>query len=110
MFLKRCQAMLFEANTAHEAVLNLLTGQLVGALTITASLWEAEAWVLPALQPLLQDNPRLTLNLLVQDEQLDLIEHGIDIAIRSGQLADSKFRLPAPWLSCPRSSLPRPCI
>jgi DNA-binding transcriptional LysR family regulator len=90
VFLKRCQAMLFEANTAHEE-LNLLTGQLVGALTITASLWEAEAWVLPALQPLLQDNPRLTLNLLVQDEQLDLIEHGIDIAIRSGQLADSSL-------------------
>ena len=90
VFLKRCQAMLFEANTAHEE-LNLLTGQLVGALTITASQWEAEAWVLPALQPLLQDNPKLTLNLLAHDQQLDLIEHGIDIAIRSGQLADSSL-------------------
>ena len=90
VFLKRCQAMLFEANTAHEE-LNQLTGQLVGALTITASQWEAEAWVLPALQPLLQDNPKLTLNLLAHDQQLDLIEHGIDIAIRSGQLADSSL-------------------
>ena len=90
VFLTRCQAMLFEANTAHEEI-EQMTGQLVGTLTITASQWQADVWILPALAPLLQANPKLILNLLVDDRRLDLIEHHIDIAIRSGVLLDSNL-------------------
>lgn len=90
VFLKHCQAMLFEAQTAHEE-LSQLTGQLAGQLTITASQLEAKLWLLPALTPLLQANPKLTLNLIVNDQRMDLIEHGIDIAIRSGQMHDSSY-------------------
>ncbi len=88
VFLSRCQAMLFEANTAHEELAQMV-GQLVGTLTITVSQWQAECWLLPALTPLLQNNPKLNLHLLIGDNRLDLVEHSIDIAIRGGVLADS---------------------
>lgn len=90
VFLKRCQAMLLEANTAHEELAQMV-GQLVGTLTMTVSQWEADVWVLPALTPLLQANPKLILHLLVDDRRLDMVEHNIDIAIRSGVLTDSSL-------------------
>ncbi|MBS1175053.1 MAG: LysR family transcriptional regulator [Burkholderiaceae bacterium] len=90
VFLIRCQAMLFEANTAHEELAQMVD-QLVGTLTITASQWQADVWLLPALTPLLQANPNLRLHLLVNDRRLDLVENNIDIAIRSGVLADSSL-------------------
>lgn len=90
IFLKHCQAMLHEARSAHEE-LSQLTGQLAGQLTITASQMEAKLWLLPAIAPLLQANPKLTLNLLVSDHYIDLVAHGVDIALRSGPLNDSSF-------------------
>ncbi len=99
LFLKRCDAMLFEANSAHEEI-SQLSGQLAGQLTITASNLEAQSLVLPALAPLLQAHPKLMLNLRVDDQQMDLVAHGVDVAIRAGRLADSSL------IARPLASLP----
>jgi DNA-binding transcriptional LysR family regulator len=88
VFLRRCEAMLFEAESAYEEV-QQLTGKLTGLLTITASLFEAQHWVLPALEPLLQANPKLRLNMLISNYQMDMVVNSIDIAIRAGGLTDS---------------------
>lgn len=90
LFLKRCEAMLFEANSAHEEI-SQMSGQLAGQLTITASNLEAQSLVLPALAPLLQAHPKLILNLRVDDHQMDLVAHGVDMAIRAGRLEDSSL-------------------
>ncbi len=90
LFLKRCEAMLFEANSAHEEI-SQMSGQLAGQLTITASNLEAQSLVLPALAPLLRAHPKLLLNLRVDDHQMDLVANGVDMAIRAGRLADSSL-------------------
>ena len=90
VFLKRCEAMLFEAHSAHEEI-SQMSGQLAGQLTITASNLEAQSIVLPALAPLLQAHPKLILNLQVDDYQMELVAHGVDMAIRAGRLEDSSL-------------------
>ena len=90
VFLKRCEAMLFEAHSAHEEI-SQMSGQLAGQLTITASNLEAQSIVLPALAPLLQAHPKLILNLQVDDHQMDLVAHGVDMAIRAGRMEDSSL-------------------
>ena len=89
-FFKRCEAMLFEANAAHEEIAQL-GGQLSGTLTIAVSNLEAQSIVLPALANFLQSHPKVVLNLLVNDQKIDLVAQGIDIAIRIGDLEDSSL-------------------
>lgn len=90
VFLRRCEAMLFEANSAHEEI-HQMSGQLSGQLTITASNLEAQSIVLPALSAWLRAHPKLIMNLRVDDHRMDLVANGVDIAIRAGKLEDSSL-------------------
>ncbi|MGL4766773.1 MAG: LysR family transcriptional regulator [Formosimonas sp.] len=90
VFLKRCDAMLFEAHAAHDE-LHQSYGELAGTLTIAVAHLEADTWLLPALKPLLYQHPKLIPHLVVGDGYINLVEHGIDIAIRSGELTDSSL-------------------
>lgn len=88
-FYQRCEAMLLEANTANEE-LHQLHNELAGSITIAAAHLEAETWLFPALQPLLQQHPKLVPHLVISNDFVNLIQQGIDIAIRStGDLSDS---------------------
>ena len=106
IFLQHCQGMLAEATSAHEA-LGEMTGKLIGQLTITTSQLDAKTLVLPALTPMLQANPKLILNLIVDDRQIDLVAGAVDIAIRAGKLEDSSLvarslgRLPEVLVAAP---------
>ena len=106
IFLQHCQGMLTEATNAHEA-LGEMTGKLIGQLTITTSQLDAKTLVLPALTPMLQANPKLILNLIVDDRQIDLVAGAVDIAIRAGKLEDSSLvarslgRLPEVLVAAP---------
>ena len=106
IFLQHCQGMLAEATNAHEA-LGEMTGKLIGQLTITTSQLDAKTLVLPALTPMLQANPKLILNLIVDDRQIDLVAGAVDIAIRAGKLEDSSLvarslgRLPEVLVAAP---------
>jgi DNA-binding transcriptional LysR family regulator len=88
VFLRHCEAMLLEAETAHEQ-LHHANNELSGTITIAAAHWEADTWLIPALKPLLYQNPNLVPHLVVSDQQVDIVKEGIDIAIRSGGLKDS---------------------
>lgn len=62
-----------------------------GKLTITAPVTYGEKMVAPCLHGFLQRYPALELELILTNKKLDMIERGIDLAIRLGQLDDSSF-------------------
>lgn len=63
----------------------------VGELRIAAPVGFSGHLVTDALTPLLRAHPQLSLRLFFQDEQIDLIEQRIDLAIRVGSLEDSSL-------------------
>lgn len=63
----------------------------VGELRIAAPVGFSGHLVTDALAPLLRAHPQLSLRLFFQDEQIDLIEQRIDLAIRVGSLEDSSL-------------------
>ena len=82
-FYEGCAAMLEAAHSAH-ARLSELHDEVVGELTISAPVGFAATHLSAAVRPLLAAHPRLTLRLVVTDDQLDLARERIDLAIAIG--------------------------
>lgn len=47
---------------------------------------------LPAIEQLCQEYPGLEPDLIASDSELDLVTHGLDVAIHAGELPDSSYR------------------
>lgn len=62
-----------------------------GKLTVTSSFGLMDSIVAPALCKLFKEYPEIKLNFICDDKHLDLIEHGIDLAIRVGKSRDSNY-------------------
>ena len=66
-------------------------GSPVGNLVVTAPDVVAELFVVPAIGLLLERHERVEVDLRVSTLKLDLIEDGVDVAVRSGPLRDSNY-------------------
>ncbi|MCE0493083.1 LysR family transcriptional regulator [Vibrio salinus] len=62
-----------------------------GKLKVTAPVTYGERMIAPCLHDFLQQYPHLELELILTNKRLDMVEQGIDLAIRLGQLNDSSF-------------------
>jgi DNA-binding transcriptional LysR family regulator len=62
-----------------------------GLLRVTTSLAFATHQLAPVIGEFLERFPQLQLELLPTDRVVDMVEEGVDIAIRIGRLADSSF-------------------
>jgi DNA-binding transcriptional LysR family regulator len=62
---------------------------LSGELRITAAVTFSRLHVVPRLAAFLASHPDLDMRLVLEDRNIDLIEHGIDVALRMGALEDS---------------------
>ncbi|CAH0130555.1 LysR family transcriptional regulator [Roseomonas sp. CECT 9278] len=62
-----------------------------GQLTVTASVSFGRAAVAPVVAEYLRANPRVCATLLMLDRQVNLIDEGVDIAVRIGDLPDSSM-------------------
>lgn len=60
-----------------------------GHLTLTASVALGRACVAPLVYDFLQAEPRVTVSLLLHDRVVNLVEEGIDVAVRIAHLPDS---------------------
>lgn len=60
-----------------------------GALTISAPILFGRLHVLPVVEALLRQHRRLDVRLVLSDRFVSLVEEGIDVAVRIGDLADS---------------------
>jgi DNA-binding transcriptional LysR family regulator len=62
---------------------------LKGRLRICAAVTFARIHLIPLLPKFLAQNPDLELEVILDDRQIDLVQEGIDVALRMGKLMDS---------------------
>jgi DNA-binding transcriptional LysR family regulator len=87
-YLDHCRRILDDVSTA-EAQTRGQDAALRGELTVAAPMTFGRLHVLPIVQSLLADHPELAVRLLLSDRNAHLVDDGIDIAVRIGDLADS---------------------
>lgn len=88
IYVERCRRILADVGEAEEA----LTSQQAeprGELRVTAPVRFGELHVAPAVVGFLEAHPKVRVELLLLDRVVNLVEEGIDIAIRIGSPADS---------------------
>lgn len=89
-FYQSCAQVLALAQQAEQRLAELRDAP-VGELRIAAPVGFSGRPISAALAPLLQAHSGLSIKLFFQDEQIDLIEQRIDLAIRVGTLEDSSL-------------------
>ncbi|SDG37580.1 LysR family transcriptional regulator [Paraburkholderia phenazinium] len=89
-FYERAKRAIEEADEAEVAARGS-AGALSGRLRISAAVTFARIHIVPHLQTFLDRHPELNVDIVLDDENIDLLEHGIDVAIRIGVLGDSSM-------------------
>lgn len=89
-YFERCQKILADIAEA-ERELSTEHQEPSGSLRVTASIMFGQMHVSPALVRFLERYSNMQVNLLLADRVVNLVEEGIDIAIRIGPLADSSM-------------------
>lgn len=88
IFLPRARQILSDLRDAERLVIGTIT-EPQGTLTVTAPVVFGRSHVVPIVTELLKRHERLSINLLLLDRLVQIVEEGIDIAIRIGELNDS---------------------
>jgi DNA-binding transcriptional LysR family regulator len=65
------------------------SASLCGALRISAAVTFARLQIVPDLASFLAEHPSLQMEIVLDDRNIDIIEEGIDVALRMGALPDS---------------------
>ena len=89
-FYERARRAIEEADEAELAARGA-GATLTGRLRICAAVTFSRLHVLPRLPLFLEQHPQLDVDFVLDDRNIDLIEEGIDIALRMGKLADSNL-------------------
>jgi len=87
-FLERSRRILADVEEAELAAQEE-RGSPRGRLTVSAPLLFGRIHVAPLVSDLLDDNPDLQVDLSLSDRYVNLVEEGIDVAVRIGHLSDS---------------------
>jgi DNA-binding transcriptional LysR family regulator len=87
-YLERARRALEEAAEAELATRGAGAG-LRGRLRICAAVTFARIHLIPLLPRFLAQNPELDLEVVLDDRQIDLVQEGIDVALRMGKMTDS---------------------
>jgi DNA-binding transcriptional LysR family regulator len=89
-FLERCRRVLAEVEDA-EAAISARQQHPSGKLAITAPVLFGRLHVAPLVADFLTQHARVKAELLLLDRIVDLIDEGLDLAVRIGELADSSL-------------------
>jgi DNA-binding transcriptional LysR family regulator len=89
-FYERAKRSIEEADEAELAARGA-AGTLSGRLRVSAAVTFARLNVIPRLPVFLAEHPALEVDVLLDDRNIDLIEAGIDVGLRMGQLSDSSL-------------------
>src|SRR5579862_5658801 len=87
-FYERAKRSIEEAEEAELAARGAAAA-LSGRLRVSAPVTFARLHVLPHLPVFLAEHPALDVDVVLDDRDIDLVEAGIDVALRLGNLADS---------------------
>jgi DNA-binding transcriptional LysR family regulator len=89
-YLQRCRKILFDIDEA-ELELSAQQSKPSGKLSVTASVNFGNLLVSPLISQFLKRNDLIKIDLLLMDKNINLVEEGIDVAIRIGPLSDSSM-------------------
>jgi DNA-binding transcriptional LysR family regulator len=87
-FYEHAKLAIKEADEAEQVVRHA-SDSLSGKLRVSAAVTFACLHVLPLLDSFLSRHPKLEIDLTLDDRNIDLVEEGMDVALRMGSLADS---------------------
>jgi DNA-binding transcriptional LysR family regulator len=87
-FFERAKRSLEEADEADNAARGT-AGGLSGHLRISAAVTFGRLHIVPQLGSFLDQHPQLNIDLMLDDRNINLVEEGIDVALRMGALTDS---------------------
>lgn len=88
LYYEKCRLILHHIDEA-DSVASLLQSQVQGGLRISTSVAFGRRVLAPLVMRFMQLNPRLQVDLSFEDRYVDLVEQGVDVAVRMGRLADS---------------------
>ncbi len=87
-FYERACRSIEEADEADRAARGAGAG-LAGQLRICAAVTFSRLHILPHLDKFLAAHPNLSIDIVLDDRNIDMLEQGIDVALRMGELSDS---------------------
>jgi DNA-binding transcriptional LysR family regulator len=87
-FYEHAKRVVEEADEAEQAARDS-SASLSGRLRVSAAGTFARLHVLPHLKSFVEQHPQLEIDLALDDHNIDLLEEGMDVALRMGTLADS---------------------
>lgn len=90
LYLEQCRKILADVREAERA-LGQRQSEPSGRITVTAPVRFGEMHVAPAIAGFLDRYPRTRVGLLLLDRVVDLLEEGVDVAVRIAPLADSSL-------------------
>lgn len=90
VYYQQCRVLVDGLQQAEQAVTQMQHSP-SGKIKVTAPVTYGEQKIAPLLHDFLLHYPQLELELILTNQKLDLIEQGIDLAVRLGQLNDSSF-------------------
>ncbi len=90
-YLDDAKRILAEIAEADEAATGI-NGEPSGHLAVTAPVLFGKLFVLPGVIDFLNRHPKMEVNALFLDRVVNLLEEGLDVGIRIGELADSSMR------------------
>ncbi|MEW8437714.1 MAG: LysR family transcriptional regulator [Candidatus Thiodiazotropha taylori] len=88
LYLDQCRKILADVEEAERS-LGQHQSELQGLITVTAPIRFGEMHVAPAVSAFLKRYPKTRVNLTLHDRLVDLLEEGVDIAVRIAHLPDS---------------------
>lgn len=89
LYLEHTRRVLAELEEAERALGTREQAEPSGTLTVTAPVLFGQLHVAPAVTRFVQQHPQVHVDLLLLDRVVDLVEEGIDAAVRIARLADS---------------------
>src|SRR3954471_5176313 len=89
-YVDRCRAIL-SAVQETEAALTSRRTEPQGRLSVTASVMFGRRYIAPIVNEFLRRHPNVSADLMFVDRVVNMVDEGIDVAIRIGHLADSSL-------------------
>jgi DNA-binding transcriptional LysR family regulator len=89
-YLERCRRILAEVDDAQASVANLGRA-LAGPITLAAPVLFGQMHIAPAVTEFLGMHPAVSVSLFLSDSLSNIVEEGIDLAVRIGKLQDSSL-------------------
>ncbi len=90
LYYEKCKVVAHHVQEAESAA-SLLQSEVQGVLRVGTSVAFGRRVLVPLVLRFMQQHPRLRVELSFDDRYVDLVEQGVDVAVRMGRLADSSL-------------------